>query len=433
MNDLSVLTSGLNLNLVAAVFLILATLFENYLKIRQFHKLKRKEDISHELSELNLKFKPETLEKTRKYNMERTGFAMISSYYSLFTVLFKLYTLSLGETYNWLFYKLDSHLLTLIVYSLFWGVVDTLIDLPFSYYNTFGIEQKFGFNKMTIKMFVKDTLKNVVLGLVIGCLMMAILDWILVNLKQYFIVAAWLFFVAFLIIYIIIMPKFILPLYYKLTSLDQENEKEKLILEQLKTLSEKTGFPLGDIFKMDGSTKSAHSQAFFIGVFGNRTVVLYDTLIDQLEVDEIMGVLCHEIGHWKYSHNYRNIGSTVTLLFAVLYSFSFLIDNPRLYFDFGLEMKVYWLGFSFSLMLFKPLFMAFGAAMCALVRKCEYEADQYAFEMGRCDELKRGLIKISKENNVDLSPDPVYSMFTHSHPTILNRLRALNMLMAKKK
>ena len=159
-----------------------------------------------------------------------------------------------------------------------------------------------------------------------------------------------------------------------------------------------------------------------------RHVVLYDTLINQLEVDQIMAVLCHEIGHWKRGHGLQMFLCTISTLLLVLFGFSYLMDSPRLYSDFGSQYTPYWLGFSFYLLLIEPLFVVYKALLCVLVRRNEFQADTFAHQQGWNRSLKSALFKISETNNVVLNPDSQYALFNHTHPTILDRIMALDRL-----
>ena len=429
----SSLLLGLNYGLMVAVVHILSTTFQNYLNIRQINQLRKKEDLGPKLRRLGIQYDKKVMEKTYKYNLEKKSTTIVSSYYGLFVFLVKIYFLFFGELYNVFYYRFDSTFIALIGFTIASSIIDTLVDLPFSYYSVFVIEEKFGFNKMTKKVFVLDVLKGLVVSIITSCIFFFLLDLIMTRMKDYFIPACWVMIIVFNIVYILIYPILIIPLTYKLENLDTTNEKEKEIMEKLTKLSSRLKFPLNKIYKIDGSSRSSHSQAFFFGVFKKRQVVLYDTLIAQLEVDEIIAVLCHEIGHWKYMHNYQVMGMVMCEVLGLLYLFSFSIDNDKMYFDFGFNDRVYFMGFTIFMLLLQPLLVLISAFVCALVRRNEYQADQFAFEMGHGEELKKGLVKISKENNVMLNPDPLYSLFKDTHPNILQRVEAIQDLEAKNK
>jgi STE24 endopeptidase len=266
-----------------------------------------------------------------------------------------------------------------------------------------------------------------------GTLFYYVLDYVMVRFREHFIVISWVVFVVFNFIVIIIYPVIIIPCFYKLKFLDEEDKKEKEIIEKVREMCKKLNYPLKKIYKMDGSTRSSHSQAFFFGIFNNKQVVLYDTLIEALEVDEIVAVLCHEIGHWYYMHNYQMMAFVFSEMMAILYLFSFLIDFDKMYFDFGFNDRVYFMGLTIFMMLLQPILKLLNSLMCMLTRKNEFQADSFAVKFGYEEHLKTGLGKISKDNSIDLNPDPLYSMFNNTHPTVLQRVQAINDIVLKKK
>lgn len=431
MNVLS-LSHGLNFNLLVGAAQIISTSFYNYLNIRQIKQLRKRENMIPKLKELGIKYQKDTLAKTYDYNLEKKALGLISSYYQLFVLLIKLYCLFFGEVYNFFLFMFESEFLALLLFTLVCGVIDLVVGLPFSWYSTFSIEEKFGFNKMTPRLFFMDRLKDLMIGSIFGVLFYYVIDIIMLKFHDYFIPVCWVAIILFNIGAILIYPVFIIPLYYKLEPLDEEIEKEKEIMDKVRKMCGDLKFPLDKIYKMDGSKRSSHSQAFFMGIFKKRHIVLFDTLIDNLETDEIVSVLCHEIGHWYYMHNYQSMLFVFTEMLAILYLFSFCIDYDKMYFDFGFNDRVYFMGFTIFLMVLEPLLKLVGSLMCALIRKNEYQADTFAVDWGYGEELKRGLVKISKDNNVDLNPDPVYSLFNHTHPNILERVEAINVAMLKK-
>jgi STE24 endopeptidase len=431
--DVISLSHGINFNMLVGAASILSTTFYNYLNLRQIKHLRKKENLLPRLKELGIQYDKETLNKTYNYNLEKKGVGLISSYYNLFVLLVKLYILFFGEVYNFFYFMFESEYLALCMFLLVSSLVDTIVQLPFEWYNTFTIEENFGFNKMTPKMFIKDKIKEFVVGGVLGIVFMLAISFAMIRFKDYFIIICWVIIIGFNIIVIIIYPIVIIPLFYKLEPIDEKVEKEKEIMSKLREMCKELNFPLDKIYKMDGSTKSSHSQAFFFGVFKKRQVVLYDTLIDCLEVDEIVSVLCHEIGHWYYMHNYQMMAVIFSEMLTILYLFSYMIDYDKMYFDFGFNDRVYFMGFTIFMMLLQPILKLFGSLTCALVRRNEYQADSFAVTWGYGNHLRTGLAKISKDNNIDLNPDPLYSKFNNTHPTVLQRVEAIDVLMAKKK
>jgi STE24 endopeptidase len=431
--DIVSLSHGLNFNMLVGAASIISTSFYNYLNLRQLHHLRKREDLTPRLKKLGIEYDKSTLSKTYNYNIEKKGFGLICSYYKLFILLIQLYCLFFGEVYNYFLFMFESEFLALALFLTVSGLVDSVVSLPFEWYNVFTIEENFGFNKMTPKVFLMDKLKEYLIGTVMGVIFMYAIDFVMMRFRNYFIIISWAVIVIFNVITIIIYPVLIIPCFYKLEPLDEENEKEKTIMNKVRNMCKEIKFPLDKIYKMDGSKKSSHSQAFFFGIFKKRQVVLFDTLIDSLEIDEIVSVLCHEIGHWYYMHNYQMMAFIFTEMLAILYLFSFLIDFDKMYFDFGFNDRVYFMGFTIFMMLLNPVLKLLQSISCALIRRNEFQADSFAVKWGYGDQLKMGLAKISKDNNIDLNPEPLYSLFNNTHPTVLQRVEAIDQQMIKNK
>ena len=431
--DVISLSHGLNFNMMVGLAQIVSVSFYNYLNLRQIRQLRKRENLMPQLQALNIQYDTKELSKTYDYNIEKKGLGLISSYYSLFVLMIKLYCLFFGDLYNYFYFFFEGKFWGIVGYTLASSVIDTLVMLPFAWYAVFSIEEKFGFNKMKPKTFALDKVKELCIGSVMGVIFYYLLDLIMVRFRQHFILIAWVAIILFNFLVIIIYPIVIIPCFYKLELLSDEDPKEKEIMEKLREMCRSLNFPLKKIYKMDGSSRSSHSQAFFFGIFKNKQVVLYDTVIEKLEVDEIVSVLCHEIGHWYFMHTYQMMAFVFLEMLGILYLFSFCIDYDKMYFDFGFTDRVYFMGFNIFMMLLEPFLKLINSAMCALTRKNEFQADSFAVKFGYQEHLKTALGKICKDNSIDLNPDPLYSMFNNTHPNVLQRVRAINQIIEKKK
>lgn len=301
-------------------------------------------------------------------------------------------------------------------------VINMLLQLPLTAYSTFGLEARFGFNKTTPKTFILDRVKGLVISAVLGApFLYALLAFMTRSGPLWWLWAA-LFVVAFQLVMMVLYPLVISPLFNKFTPL-QEGE----LKTRLEALARHTNFALQGIFVMDGSKRSAHSNAYFTGLGKARRVVLFDTLVNQMSVPELAGVLAHEIGHYKLGHIPKMLVLMSALILASFYALSLLLNWPPLYAAFGLGEP----NAAMGLLLFSLIAGVFtfwlGPFMNALSRKHEYEADAYAAEQTQdAPSMASALLKLHKENLSNLTPHPAFSAWHYSHPTLLERLAALD-------
>ncbi len=294
----------------------------------------------------------------------------------------------------------------------------TILSLPISYYKTFVIEEKFGFNKTTRKLFLIDKLKGFILSVIIG----GILLWLIILFYNYFGSNFWLYALALITVFSVFMNMFystlIVPLFNKQTPLE-EGELKKSLEDFVK----KAGFKLDQLFVIDGSKRSTRANAYFAGFGPKKRVVLYDTLISDLETDEITAVLAHEIGHYKHKHIIYNfiIGTMLTAL--TLYLLSIFIDNKLLALALGVQVPSFHIGLIAFGLLYTPISEITGLINNLISRKFEYQADNYAKNFGYGKALISGLKKLSKNNLSNLTPHPLYVFYHYSHPTLLQRYK----------
>jgi STE24 endopeptidase len=290
-------------------------------------------------------------------------------------------------------------------------IIMTLLDMPFTLYHTFVIEQRFGFNRSTAGVFITDLLKQAVLLFVIGGPLLALALWIMEASGGLWWLYVWLVWMAFTLIMFWAYPAVIAPLFNKFTPLENETLKQRI-----QALMDKCGFHSKGIFVMDGSKRSGHGNAYFTGFGSNKRIVFFDTLLESLEPQEIEAVLAHELGHFRLKHIQKRLLSTMLLSFAALALLGWLAGEPWFYNGLGVSQP----SSGMALLLFMlvlPVFTLFlQPLMSRLSRKHEFEADAYAVQQSSGADLIHALVKMYRENASTLTPDPLYSSFHDSHP-----------------
>jgi len=299
-------------------------------------------------------------------------------------------------------------------------IIASILDLPFSLYNTFVVEQKFGFNQTTWQTWVLDLLKAVLLMLLLGLPLIATILWLMNQAGQHWWLYAWLVWTGFSLLMIWAWPTFIAPLFNKFSALDDASLKDRI-----DNLLQRCGFHSQGVFVVDGSKRSAHGNAYFTGFGKNKRIVFYDTLLESLSEDEVEAVLAHELGHFKRHHIKKSLGlSLVTTLigFALL---AWLMRSAWFYSALGVENA----STHTALLLFilvMPVFTYFISPMfSALSRKHEFEADEFAKLNSDYRALISALVNMYRDNASTLTPDPVHSMFYDSHPPASIRINHL--------
>jgi STE24 endopeptidase len=299
-----------------------------------------------------------------------------------------------------------------------------LPSLPFTWWETFKLEERFGFNKSTLKLWITDQIKGLALGLIIGVPVLMALMWIVTQMGAYWWLWAFVFLWLFQVVMIVLYPMFILPLFNKLEPLEAGELKDRLL-----ALGDRCGFESQTILVMDGSKRSGHSNAFFTGFGRFRRIVLYDTLIEQMEVKELEAVLAHEIGHYKCGHIPQRLFFSAFSTFLMFAFLGWLMQTAWIFESLGFseELTSPFVPAFLIVSLFSGLFTFWLSPFDSLwSRKHEYEADDFAKNaMNEPDSLKNALRKLYKENLSNLLPHPLYSAFYYSHPTLVERESAL--------
>lgn len=300
------------------------------------------------------------------------------------------------------------------------GLGSSLISLPFGIYHTFVIEQKFGFNKTTPGTFVLDKLKSLVLGVIIGGGLLALLIYLYGLLGDKFWLAAWGVVAAFSIFIAMFYTSILLPIFNKLTPLEDGE-----LRSSIEAFSNKVNFPLTNIMVLDGSKRSSKANAFFSGLGSRKSIVLYDNLIKDLNTEEITAVLAHEVGHYKKKHILQSMVISVTQMGIMFFLFGWLASNPWMAEVLGAKENSFHLSLVTFSLLYSPVSQIIGLLMNLFSRKNEYEADAYAKETYAAQPLITALKKLSINHLSNLQPHPAYVFFNYSHPTLLQRITNL--------
>ncbi len=297
----------------------------------------------------------------------------------------------------------------------------TLLDLPFKWYSTFVIEERFGFNKTTKKTFVADQFKVLLLGVVLGGPLLAAILWFFGSVGANAWLWCWGVVTVFSVALHFIAPTWIMPLFNKFEPLD-EGELRGAILDYAKRVS----FPLEGLFVIDGSRRSTKANAFFTGFGKRKRVALYDTLIETHDTDELVAIVAHEIGHYKKRHILQGLALSIAQTGIVFFLLSVFLLHAGLFEAFGVERPSVHAGLVFFSLLWAPIDLVLSYLLQAFSRKNEYEADRFARETtGSHERLIAGLKRLSADSLSNLTPHPFYVALHYSHPPLLQRIQAL--------
>lgn len=311
----------------------------------------------------------------------------------------------------------------ILIALIFFGIImigSDIITTPFSYYSTFVIEEKFGFNKTSVKTFIIDKIKGWLMMVIVGGAILALIIWFYQSTGDYFWLYAWGLVTLFTLFMNMFYSKLIVPLFNKQTPLEAGSLRDK-ISEYASTV----GFKLDKIFIIDGSKRSTKANAYFSGFGNEKRVTLYDTLINDLDDEEIVAVLAHEVGHYKKKHIIFNLVASIILTGFTLFILSLFISNPLLSNALGVEAPSFHIGLIAFGMLYAPISEITGLIMNMFSRKFEYQADDYAKNTYKAEPLITSLKKLSKNSLSNLTPHPAYVFMHYSHPTLLERIKNL--------
>ena len=395
------------------VFNYLFSTLLNYLNDKNW-----KTDIPSNMSEFYAKDK---YEKARNYAKEKGKISLLSSTISLVITVFLLWYKGYGWINDIITSKYEMVFLQTGLFFLTLFILSDIISLPFSCYNTFVIEEKYGFNKTTPKTFVLDKIKGYLLTLIIGGGVLAGAMYLVTSLPNGFWLWLWIGLAALMLLINMFYADVIVPIFNKLKPLEEGSLREKI-----EAYSKKVGYSLKNIYIIDGSKRSTKANAFFSGLGPRKTIALYDTLVEKHSDEELVAVLAHEVGHYKKKHVLTSMLLTILQLGLMCYLLEICIKQPVISEALGGSGMVFHLGLMAFGILYSPLETVIGVLMNILSRKNEYEADDYAKNTYDGQALQLALKKLSVDSLSNLYPHPFYVFMHYSHPPLLKRLSALN-------
>ena len=383
--------------------------------------LNRKSWAAHVPERLKDVFPEDKFQKQKDYRRVNHSFSLINSVTSLLLILVVLFLHGFG----WLDARLENFGLSPFWHSLVFlgvvGLLSTALSLPFSIYHTFVIEERFGFNKSTPRLFFADTLKSLLLGALLGGLLLGLFRWFFEWTGPWFWLWAWGLASLFALFFGRFYTTLILPLFNKLKPLEEGSLKQAI-----ESMSKAAGFRLDRVYVMDGSRRSTKANAFFSGWGRQKRIVLFDTLLEQLNEEEVVAVLAHEIGHYRLKHIHKGTAVGLVQTGFTLWLLSLFILHPALAQALGAPDASFHIGLLGFGLLFSPISGVMGLASTILSRRHEYQADAFAAQYASGAALQTALEKISAEALSNPTPHPWYVFFHYSHPPLLKRLEALD-------
>ncbi len=364
-------------------------------------------------------------QKAADYTSAKTRFSVWGLAYDAVLLL----AFTLGGMIQWVAVHCNdwfsSPLLQGMATMVFILILNSALEAPFNWYRTFVIEAKYGFNKMTLKLYIQDALKGMLVGALLGLPLLAGVLWLMGRMGEYWWLYVWLVWVTFNLLILFIYPTFIAPMFNKFTPLQDD-----VVKERINALLARCGFTSSGLFVMDGSKRSAHGNAYFTGFGKSKRIVFFDTLLERLNISEIEAVLAHELGHFKHRHVVKRIVFTFAMSLGFLWLLAVLMQHDWFYLGLGVDSTPS--STAVALLLFFMVLPVFSfllsPVMSAYSRKHEFEADAYAAQQTAATELVNALVKLYQDNAATLTPDPLYSKFYDSHPPAAVRIAHLQSL-----
>ena len=401
-------------------YIIITIISINFLKDKILDALNAKhfnDDIPSELSDV---FDEDAYKKSQDYKAANYKFGIWSSLFSLLLTLGFLffdgfeYVDTIARIYS------ENPIIIALLFSGIIMMASDIISTPLCYYKTFVIEERFGFNKSTKKLFIIDKIKGLVMMAIIGGGLLALIVWFYQATGTCFWLYAWGLITVFTVFMNMFYARLIVPLFNKQKPLEDGELRNKI-----SDYAISVGFSLKKIFVIDGSKRSTKANAYFSGFGSEKRVTLFDTLINDLDEEEIVSVLAHEVGHYKRKHIIFNLFASILLTGLTLYILSVFISNPLLSNAIGVEIPSFHAGLIAFGLLYSPISEATGLIMNYFSRKFEYQADDYAKNTYKAEPLITSLKKLSKNSLSNLTPHKAYVFMHYSHPTLLQRIQNL--------
>lgn len=398
------------------IILVLDFLFENILEFLNIGRMGK--ELPAELDGI---YDEEKYARQQSYQRENHRFGMITGTFSFIVILAMIILYGFAYVDSLVWQVTDNQIMAAL---LFFGIImfiSTLLQVPFSLYETFVIEEKYGFNKTTPRTFIMDQLKGLLLGALIGGSLLTLIVFIYQHTQGMFWIYAWIAVALFSIFMTMFYSNLIVPLFNRQTLLEEGE-----LREAIQKFADKVGFRLNNIYVINGSKRSSKANAYFTGFGRKKRIVLYDTLIDEMGKDEIVAVLAHEIGHYKKNHVIQGLVISLLQTGFVLFLFSLFVKHQVFSLALGVEDPNFHIGLVAFALLYSPVSFLLGIFINKLSRKNEYQADAFAAIHFKPDALAVALKKLTQRNLSNLTPHPLYVFFNYSHPPILQRLKHLN-------
>lgn len=405
---------------IIVAFIVVETAWEKYLDHR--NRIASTQPLPKEVEGL---YSEEAYRKQQEYFAANNKFGNFTDVVSLAVTLILLFTFAFKYIDDFARSFGLSEPWTAAIFVVLTNLISDVISIPMSAYKNFVIEEKFGFNKMTVGTFIGDIIKNMLISIVLMTVVVAALayvyQWLGVN---YWIIGSAIL-AGIMIFFMMFYTSIIVPLFNKMTPLEDGS-----LRTAIEEFSKKTGFEISDIYIIDGSKRSSKANAFFSGLGSRKRICLYDTLKDKMTDDEIVAVLAHEIGHQKCKHTTKQlILGILNMVFILFLSSLFLGDpetgNADLAAVFGSETPSFHLSLYAFMLLMSPISTLVGWLVNNLTRKYEYEADAFAKKHGKGEELVTALKKLSADSLSNLTPDSLFVSYHYSHPTLVQRIKAI--------
>jgi STE24 endopeptidase len=362
----------------------------------------------------------ETLKKQKSYHNDGYFFELKQDIFFFVLTFAVIATEFLGIIDSFIRQYIHNEAMVMIVFFAIFGFAYLLLGLPFSYYDTFVIEQKYGFNTSTKKIFFTDLIKSLLLGAIIGVPLLWLVFIFYQNTGAYFWLYSWGLLMAFSLFFTFFYSKLIVPLFNKQTPL-QDGELKQAIIE----FCRKADFPLKEVYVMDASKRSKKANAYFTGFGKNKRIVLFDTLIEQLSTPEIVAVLAHEIGHFKHKHIIASFIYGMLQTGITLFILSLFLTIPEFSLALGAVKPSFHIGLVAFSILYSPISFVVSVLFNYLSRMNEKQADLYAKSFGQSEALVSGLKKLAAKNFSHLTPHPLTVKLSYSHPPLRDRIELL--------
>ncbi|MCB9227378.1 MAG: M48 family metallopeptidase [Chitinophagales bacterium] len=363
-------------------------------------------------------FDEQEYEKAKRYAQTKGKVALISGTVSLAVALAMLFFNGFALVDGWAKAITQNQILQALVFFAILVLATMLINLPFGIYNTFVVEEKFGFNKTTPKTFILDFFKGIILSAIVGGILLGALSWAYYKMGNNFWWIAWIIVSTFSLFFATFYTTLIVPIFNKLTPLEDGS-----LRENIENYAKKVHFPLKNIFVIDGSKRSSKANAFFSGMGKTKAIVLYDTLIANNTDEELTAVLAHEVGHYKMNHIKKSMAISIIQIAVLFFLFAWLSKSDALVAALGVSENSFHISFIAFSLLYAPISMILGIFMNLLSRKNEFEADNFAKTTYSGQALISSLKKLSKKHLSNLTPHPWYVFIHYSHPPLYERIR----------